>query len=267
MKTTEDNKSQLEEILNVDSVLKAIAVNTVLGNYDSYSGSKAHNYYLLYEDGKFSYIGWDYNMSIGGFMEGNGASVTADIDSPVYNVDISQRPLIEKLLKIDEYNDRYKEYVNELTEYFSECEEKINSIADTIRPYVENDPSAFYTIDQFETNITKSDADLSEVSENQKNNKPSMMGPDNGAISSDGVNNTNEGPGFQKPESTENTEIGNKPQIPEGTENQDVGERPQMPDGQGAAMGGMGGKINGDAVSIVDYITQRIANIKLQMQN
>ena len=54
--TTEDNKEELEAILDVDSVLKAIAINTVMGNYDSYNGSKAHNYYLLYSDGKFSYI-------------------------------------------------------------------------------------------------------------------------------------------------------------------------------------------------------------------
>ena len=73
---------------------RAIAVNTVMGNYDSYSGSKAHNYYLLYEYGKFSYIAWDYNMSIGGFTEDSGASVTVDVASPVYNVDISNRPLI-----------------------------------------------------------------------------------------------------------------------------------------------------------------------------
>lgn len=122
----------LAEILDIDSVLKAIAVNTVMGNYDSYSGSKAHNYYLLYEDGKFSYIAWDYNMSIGGFTEDSGASVTVDVASPVYNVDISNRPLIEKLLNIDEYYETYLEYVNSLCEYFSDAEGMIEQIKSCI---------------------------------------------------------------------------------------------------------------------------------------
>lgn len=111
---------------------RAIAVNTVMGNYDSYSGSKAHNYYLLYEDGKFSYIAWDYNMSIGGFTEDSGASVTVDVASPVYNVDISNRPLIEKLLNIDEYYETYLEYVNSLCEYFSDAEGMIEQIKSCI---------------------------------------------------------------------------------------------------------------------------------------
>ena len=130
--TTSDNKDELAEILDIDSVLKAIAVNTVMGNYDSYSGSKAHNYYLLYEDGKFSYIAWDYNMSIGGFTEDNGASVTVDVASPVYNVDISNRPLIEKLLAIDEYYETYLGYVNSLCEYFSDAEGMIEQIKSCI---------------------------------------------------------------------------------------------------------------------------------------
>ena len=214
--TTSENKDELETILNVDSVLKAIAVNTVMGNYDSYSGSKAHNYYLLYSVGKFMYIGWDYNMSLGGFSEDNGASVNVNISSPVYGIDISQRPLIEKLLAIDEYYERYLGYIDSLTEYFSDFEGMVSGIAEVVREDVENDPTAFYTIGQFEANITASDTDLSQV-------QSSTHGGKNGAM--------------QMPD----RENGNR----------------QQPNGQG-------GKINNDAVSIVDYITQRIANIKGQ---
>lgn len=109
--TTEENKADLESILDVNSALKAWAINTVMGNYDSYSGSKAHNYYLLYTGGKFSYIGWDYNMSIGGFSEDNGASVEVDVLNPAYSTEMAKRPLIQKLLAISEYKERYLGYV------------------------------------------------------------------------------------------------------------------------------------------------------------
>ena len=99
-------KEELENIIDVDSVLKAMAINSIMGNYDSYSGSMAHNYYLLYENGKFEYIGWDYNMSIGGFME-NGASVKADISNPVYGTTLEKRPLFETIFAIEDYQNTY----------------------------------------------------------------------------------------------------------------------------------------------------------------
>lgn len=246
--TTSENKDKLEKILDIDSVLKAIAVNTVMGNYDCYSGSKAHNYYLMYSNGKFSYIGWDYNMSIGGFPEDNGASVTTEISSTVYGVDISQRPLIKKLLAIEEYYQRYLEYVNTLTNYFSNFDTMVGDMADSIRENVKNDPSAFYTIDQFEENIILSDADLSKVQSK---------------IPSGKVNRFD----LQKPDGEESSALGN--QSKRDSENQIRPSNGDMalPSRDGQVQrpnGGRGMPINPDAVSIVDYITQRIKNIQTQ---
>ena len=218
------NKGDIESIFDVDTFLKSIAVNTVLGNYDSYNGSKAHNYFLLEEDGVFKYIPWDYNMAFGGFMEDKGASVTVSIDEPLYNVDASKRPLITKLLSVDEYKEKYYGYLQELVDYYDNFEQQVNELATLIKPYVENDPTAFYTIEQFEENITASDTDLSKV----ENKMPSMKGE--------------------------------RPSMPEGMEipNMQNGERPSMPEG-------MGMSVNGDVVSIVDYLQQRIENIKTQL--
>lgn len=250
--TTSDNKEDLEKILDIDSVLKAIAVNTVLGNYDSYSGSKAHNYYLLYEDGKFSYLGWDYNMSIGGFNEDNGASVTVDISSPFYNVDSSTRPLMEKLLEIDEYYNTYLSYVNDLCDYFSNAESMINEIKDIISTNIENDPSAFYTIEQFTTATSISDSDLSQVVAsigNQPQNE-NMQLPEGMSAPTD----------MMPPELSEAPTDGNMASMtpPQDIENF---ENMQMP----ANVGNMGGIINNESCSILDYITQRIENIKTQL--
>ncbi len=234
--TTEDNKDELEEILDIDSVLKAIAANTVMGNYDSYSGSKAHNYYLLYSDGKFTYLGWDYNMSIGGFSEDNGGSVDVNLSSPVYGTELSQRPLIEKLLAIDEYYEQYISYVESLIDYLSDFETKVTGIADEIRSYVENDPSAFYTIDKFEENIIESDADLTQVSDSKNGGFPSRYGTQ---------------------------QDGNSAERPDMNDGYPQGRTP--PSGMQHQMGG--GSINRSAVSIADYITQRLENIHSQINS
>ena len=262
--TTAENKEQLESILDIDSVLKAIAINTVTGNYDSYSGSKAHNYYLLYSEGKFSYLGWDYNMSMGGFSEDGGASVTADVSSPVYGVDISSRPLIEKLLAIEEYNEKYLAYVDSLTEYFSDFQTTVNAIADEIRTFVENDPSAFYTTEQFEANIVASDANLSELEGktgfggNMQGERPDNSDTDAGAERPDFQNGEGQG-GGQRPDS-QNADTENM------TPSSDMPS--QVIGGAGGNMGGnnlKGGSISSEAVSIVDYITQRLENIESQL--
>lgn len=284
--TTAENKEELEKVLDVDSVLKAIAVNTVMGNYDSYSGSKAHNYYLLYSSGKFSYIGWDYNMSMGGFMEDGGASVTVDVNSPVYGVDISQRPLIEKLLAIDEYKSRYLDYLNTLCNYFEDFETQVNELSSFIKDNVENDPSAFYTLEEFESNVVKSDADLTEVEGKQgfqggmpnkgDMEKPTMDIPE-GIEKPNGENMPQPPTGEQPPEINED-------EVPVGGENQQGqqngmippqnGEGFQKPNGEALPNmgengmskpnGGMG-MMSGDVVSIVDYLTQRIEQIKTQL--
>ena len=57
-----------EEFVNTDQMLRYFAMNTALVSLDSYQGQMKHNYYLYEdEDGVFSILPWDYNMSFGGF--------------------------------------------------------------------------------------------------------------------------------------------------------------------------------------------------------
>ena len=84
----EGEKGDIESVLDVDSALKYIAANTVLGNYDSYNGSMAQNFYIYGQDGKFTVIPWDYNMSMGGFGMG-GDAATIPIDEPVNGVNMT----------------------------------------------------------------------------------------------------------------------------------------------------------------------------------
>ena len=278
------NKGDIESIFDVDTFLKSIAVNTVVGNYDSYSGSKAHNYFLLEEDGVFKYIPWDYNMAFGGFMEDNGASVTVSIDEPIYGVDSSKRPLIEKLLSVDEYKEKYYGYLKELVNYFDDFENQVNELATLIRPYVENDPTAFYTIEQFEENIVASDTDLSTVENKMGGNRPNK--DDNGENTITPPTNANgemptmpegmqipNGENFGTPPTDAN---GEAPTLPEGMQMPDGenpgtpptdtnGEAPTMPEGMEMPNNGGGMSISGNVVSIMDYLQQRIENIKTQL--
>ncbi|MEW4328964.1 CotH kinase family protein [Rossellomorea marisflavi] len=78
-----NNGGDLEEYLDVDEMLRYFAVNTALVNLDSYQGQMKHNYYLYEEDGTFSLIPWDYNMSFGGFGVGMGGRGNEGEKDPV----------------------------------------------------------------------------------------------------------------------------------------------------------------------------------------
>ncbi len=67
-----NNGGDIEKYLDIDEMLRYFAVNTALVNLDSYQGNMKHNYYLYEQNGNFSIIPWDYNMSFGGFGAGGG---------------------------------------------------------------------------------------------------------------------------------------------------------------------------------------------------
>ncbi|MCT6925796.1 CotH kinase family protein [Metasolibacillus sp.] len=76
----------LEQYLDVDEILRYFAVNTALVNLDSYQSNLKHNYYLYEENGVFSIIPWDYNMSFGGFSMGMGGG---NMPQPTEDADMS----------------------------------------------------------------------------------------------------------------------------------------------------------------------------------
>lgn len=155
----------LEQYLDVEQILRYFAVNTVLVNMDSYQGSFKHNYYLYEEDGVFTILPWDYNMSFGGFgMGGNNQDQTAlYIDQPVSGTTLEQRPLLGKLLEVEEYKVMYHKYIEEFIEGTFALEKmtvEIDRIANLIRPYVESDPTKFFTMEQFEQALYKGSVEV-----------------------------------------------------------------------------------------------------------
>lgn len=147
----------LEQYINVDEVLRYIAANAVLVNLDSYFGTMEHNYYLYEEDGQLSILPWDYNLSFAGFQSGSAESaVNFPIDTPVSGVSMEERPLISQLLSVPEYQEQYHAYLQEiLDEYFNSglFLSTIRTIDNLISPYIQNDPTAFYTYEEYQAGV------------------------------------------------------------------------------------------------------------------
>lgn len=162
---TDDYKLALEEIIDVDSLIRYFAVNTYLVNLDSYQSEKMQNYALyINETGRATIIPWDYNYSFGVYGLGSASDViNFDIYNPVINTTLKDRPLLNVILQNDEYKALYEKYLNDITIIASEggitsdgdtYEE--NNFATILNKYnkllnniYENDPTAFYTLDEY----------------------------------------------------------------------------------------------------------------------
>ena len=79
----------LEDVLDMDAVLRYFVVHNFVVNGDSYTGSMIHNYYLYEQDGKLSMLPWDYNLAFGGF---HGNNATSSVNDPIDDV-LSDRPM------------------------------------------------------------------------------------------------------------------------------------------------------------------------------
>lgn len=164
---TEGEKGDTDSFLNVESALKYIASNTVLCNYDSYNGNNHHNFYLYRdEQGVFTVIPWDFNMSFGGF---GGKNTTVGIDTPIISGSVEKLPLIGKLLSIDEYKEQYYGYIKEIMTMLENFEDRVTELKKIITPYVENDPTAFYSPEDFDKSTALQDADDVKIENTEKN--------------------------------------------------------------------------------------------------
>lgn len=142
----------LEEYFDVDEILRYLAVHTAVVNLDSYSSNMQQNYYIYENNGKITILPWDYNLAFGGFQSGSATSaVNFAIDTPVTNgIDLEDRPLISKLLEVDEYKERYHEYLSQVADYLNNIDEKVDGIKSLIDEDAKNDPSSFCTYEEFE---------------------------------------------------------------------------------------------------------------------
>ena len=153
-----NENSSIEEVVNVDEVIRYFVVHNFVCNFDSYTGSMIHNYYLYEEEGQLSMIPWDYNLAFGGFMGSSDATslVNYPIDTPVSGGTVESRPMLSWIFKSEEYTEFYHQYFAEfISRYFDSgyFAEMIDDVKTIISPYVESDPTKFCTYEEFEKGI------------------------------------------------------------------------------------------------------------------
>ncbi len=155
---------KINEYWDMDSVINYFAVNNYLLNFDSYIGINSKNYFLL-ENDKFTILPWDYNMSFGAFSDkgfgtvSNTLIINYPIDTPLYNVDIDDRPLWRVVhdFYLDKYHERIKEVISKSSLYKSE----IKRVFTLIKKSVKKDCTSFTDYESFAyaINVLKSTID------------------------------------------------------------------------------------------------------------
>lgn len=146
-------QTDLEEILEIDEVLRYFVVHNFVVNGDSYTGSMIHNYYLYENNGRMSMIPWDYNLAFGSFQASDAtAAVNDPIDTPLSVGSGDSRPMADWIFASEEYTARYHELFEEFLDTF-DLDAMITETAAMIAPYVEKDPTAFCTYEKFETAV------------------------------------------------------------------------------------------------------------------
>lgn len=102
------NFNEIDSVLNVDRVLWAFAVNSVISNLDTYNGYYIHNYYLYQtKDRLFQMIPWDLDNSFLGAILGFTNPTTLYERDPYYHGALGDRPLAYNLLNDPLYRKQY----------------------------------------------------------------------------------------------------------------------------------------------------------------
>ena len=144
----------VSDCVDIESVISYFVAHNFVCNFDSYTGTMVHNYYLYEDEGILSMIPWDYNLAFGGFMSGSDAEslINWDIDEPVSGGTIESRPMLAWIFGSEEYTELYHEAFAEFiyTLFTSgEFERLMEETIALISPYVERDPTKFCTYEEF----------------------------------------------------------------------------------------------------------------------
>lgn len=145
--------NDLEDYMDIDNLLRYMAVHVFSVNEDSLSGMMAHNYYLYETGGKLNLIPWDYNLALGGMGSSNDA--TSVVNDAIDNA-FSGTSFFDTLMEDETYHSQYYAYLQQLvSEYiggggFDAFYERVRSQIDAL---VETDPTAFYSYDEYLTAV------------------------------------------------------------------------------------------------------------------
>lgn len=144
---------EIETVVDIEQLIRYFVVHNFVCNGDSYTGAMIHNYYLYEENGQMAMIPWDYNLAFGTFQGGNAQStVNTPIDSPVSGGSGEDRPMWNWIVAEDNYRQLYHQYFEQFLNTVNVAA-IIENAYSLIKPYVQKDPTAFYSYEEFEKGV------------------------------------------------------------------------------------------------------------------
>lgn len=141
--------TDLESSMDIDNLLRYMAVHVFSVNEDSLTGTMAHNYYLYESGGMLNLIPWDYNLAFGGM--GGGKDAAGVVNSAIDNA-FTMTTFFDALMENGTYHQQYYDYLRQLVESYvnggglDAFYKRVRSQLDTL---VETDPTAFYSYDAY----------------------------------------------------------------------------------------------------------------------
>lgn len=153
-------KKNLDSYMNIDNILKYMAVHNFSVNYDSLFGDGAHNFYLYESEGKLSLIPWDYNLCLGAYACDISGDFNLDSMSAVEIINKSiddSWPItsfFDGILENEKYLKQYHQYYQKLIDEYvlgQGFQQFYNNTRNVIDRLVETDPSALYTYQTYDT--------------------------------------------------------------------------------------------------------------------
>lgn len=145
-----------EQVVDLDELARYFAVNTFVLNTDCYTTGMAHNYGLYEKDGVLAMLPWDYDVALGNISSEFGITdpsifINQPIDTPVFSTTIEERPMLRVLLENEEGRKLYYQYLEQLVNLWIDSGNmtaEVQRLADMIRPWVEKDISAVFTLEE-----------------------------------------------------------------------------------------------------------------------
>lgn len=152
-------KGNIEEILDVDSALAYLAVGAVIHHCDGYAGYSANNYCLYFDGNVFHMIPWDMDLCFyqtgWGFLPSKGSRMDIK-DGLTDTATLSERPLVQKLLAVDEYYATYLEYCKQTAKWLGEFSESgVDELYSLLDETVKKDPKNNYYVFKGEYNSSE----------------------------------------------------------------------------------------------------------------
>lgn len=162
-------KTRLETLMDIDSVLTALALDNATVNLDSYVGmGQNFNIYRRPSDKRWVWIVWDPSLAFGAFSQGatNPAQLALEYTQTTGGgggapggggTANAGRPLATKLWAIPEYKERYRQIYKSIVEKIynaSSLTARAQALRSLINPYVKADTQLLVTQTQYDNALT-----------------------------------------------------------------------------------------------------------------